>query len=120
MSSARTRRWIRWARAPDGTECADHQARRERPHGVNSGHQPGSSQHFIFYVFYLSRKWPNAASGRTPSQLILAIASMGTERIAPGIPHIQNQKTSEMMTRTGLRVNRLARSIGVTVSPSIK
>jgi predicted PurR-regulated permease PerM len=33
--------------------------------------------------------------------------SMGTERIAPGIPHIQNQKTSEMMTRTGLRVNRL-------------
>src|SRR3984893_10479024 len=52
--------------------------------------------------------------------MILAIASMGTERIAPGIPHIQNQKTSEMTTRTGLRVNRLARSIGVTVSPSIK
>jgi hypothetical protein len=25
-----------------------------------------------------------------------------------------------MMTRTGLRVNRLARSIGVRVSPSIK
>src|SRR5580704_14289536 len=45
--------------------------------------------------------------------MILEIASMGTERIAPGIPHIQNQKTSEMMTRTGLRVNRLARSIGV-------
>src|SRR6202030_2235730 len=41
--------------------------------------------------------------------MILAIASMGTERIAPGIPHIQNQKTSEMTTRTGLRVNRLAR-----------
>ena len=32
----------------------------------------------------------------------------------------RNQKTSEMMTRTGLRVNCLARSIGVTVSPSIK
>jgi hypothetical protein len=45
---------------------------------------------------------------------------MGTARIAPEIPHIQNQKTSEMMTRTGLRVNRLARSIGVTVPPSIK
>src|SRR6185437_8357146 len=52
--------------------------------------------------------------------MILVIASMGTERIAPGIPHIQNQKTSEMMTRTGLRVKRLARSIGVRVSPSIK
>src|SRR6185437_5856523 len=52
--------------------------------------------------------------------MILVIASMGTERIAPGIPHIQNQKTSEMMTRTGLRVKRLARSIGVTVSPSTK
>src|ERR1700737_1236893 len=33
--------------------------------------------------------------------MILEIASMGTERIAPGIPHIQNQKTTEMMTRTG-------------------
>ena len=52
--------------------------------------------------------------------MILVIANMGIERITPGIPHIQNQKTSEMMTRTGLRVNRLARSIGVTVSPSIK
>jgi hypothetical protein len=29
------------------------------------------------------------------------------------IPHIQNQNMSEMTTRTGLRVNRLARSIGV-------
>jgi hypothetical protein len=48
--------------------------------------------------------------------MILAIASMGTERIAPGIPHIQNQKTSEMMTRTGFRVNRLARSIGVNLA----
>jgi hypothetical protein len=52
--------------------------------------------------------------------MILIIANMGIERIAPGTPHIQNQKTSEMITRTGLRVNRLARSIGVTVSPSIK
>ena len=49
--------------------------------------------------------------------MILVVASMGTDRIAPGIPHIQNQKTSEMMTRTGLRVNRLARSIGVKVWP---
>jgi hypothetical protein len=52
--------------------------------------------------------------------MILAIASVGTERIIPGIPHIQNQKTSEMMTRTGLSVTRQARSIGVAVSPSIK
>ncbi len=43
---------------------------------------------------------------------ILVIANMGIERIAPGIPHIQSQKTSEMMTRTGLRVNRLARPCG--------
>jgi hypothetical protein len=71
-------------------------------------------------VLHPSRKWPNAANGRTRSQMILVTASIGTERIAPGMPHIQNQKTSEMMTRTGLRVNRLARSIGVTVSPSIK
>ena len=50
-----------------------------------------------------------AKRSQRPSQMILVIASMGIERIAPGIP----QKTSEMMTRTGLRVNRLAR-----VSPS--
>jgi hypothetical protein len=36
--------------------------------------------------------------------MILAIASMGTKRMAPGIPHIQNQQTSDKMTRTGLRV----------------
>jgi len=30
--------------------------------------------------------------------MILVIANMGIERIAPGIPHIQNQKASEMMT----------------------
>jgi hypothetical protein len=52
--------------------------------------------------------------------MILVIANMGIERIPPGMPHIQNQKTSEMTIRTGLRVNRLARSIGVKVSPSIK
>jgi hypothetical protein len=28
--------------------------------------------------------------------VILATASIGIERIAPGMPHIQNQKTSEM------------------------
>jgi len=67
-----------------------------------------------------SRKCPNAASGRIRSQMILVIASIGTERIAPGAPHIQNQKTSEMMTRTGLSMNRLARSIGVINWPSIR
>jgi hypothetical protein len=34
--------------------------------------------------------------------MILVIASMGTERIAPGIPHIQNQKTSEMTDEDGI------------------
>ena len=43
-------------------------------------------------------------------QMILVIADIGIERIAPGIPHIQNQKTSEMMTRTGFRMNRLVQS----------
>jgi len=52
--------------------------------------------------------------------MILVTASIGTERIAPGTPHNQNQNTSEIMTRIGLSVNRLASSIGVTVSPSIK
>jgi len=37
--------------------------------------------------FHPARKWPIAASGRIRSQTILAIASIGTERIAPGIPH---------------------------------
>jgi hypothetical protein len=35
-------------------------------------------------------------------QMILVIASMGTERITPGIPRIHNQKTSEMMTSYGI------------------
>jgi hypothetical protein len=54
-----------------------------------------------------------------PSHTIFAMASIGTESIAPGTPHIQNQNMSEMITRTGFNVNRLARSIGVTVSPSM-
>jgi hypothetical protein len=78
------------------------------------------SRQFLEVAIQPSRKWPNAASGRTRSHTILVIASMGTDRIAPEIPHIQNQKTSERTTRTGFRVNRLARSIGVTVSPSTK
>ena len=53
------------------------------------------------------------------SQTILVVARIGAERIAPGTPHSQNQNTNEKTTRTGLSVNRLARSIGVTVSPSI-
>ena len=63
--------------------------------------------------------WPRAASGRMRSQMILVVARIGAERIAPGTPHSQNQNTKEKTTRTGLRVNRLARSIGVAVSPSI-
>ena len=60
---------------------------------------------------------PGTMSDLNPKcAVILVIANIGIERISPGIPHIQNQKTSEMMTRTGLRVNRLARSIGVKVS----
>ena len=41
--------------------------------------------------------------------MILVIANKGVEKIMPGTPHIKNQKTSEMITRTGLRVSRLAR-----------
>jgi hypothetical protein len=41
------------------------------------------------------------------------VRSIETELNLIAMPHIQNQKTSEMITRTGLRVNRLARSIGV-------
>src|SRR5579864_6590443 len=66
-----------------------------------------------------ARIWPRAASGRTRSHTILVVARIGAERIAPGTPHSQNQNTKEKITRTGLSVNRLARSIGVTVSPSI-
>ena len=47
--------------------------------------------------------------------MILVIANIGIERIMPGTPHIQNQNTSEMMTRTELSVNRLAKSIGVSL-----
>ena len=68
---------------------------------------------------YPSRKWPNAASLRR-SHMILVIANMGIERMTPGIPHIQNQKASEMITKTGFKVKRLASIIGVALSPSIK
>src|SRR4029079_18423375 len=61
-----------------------------------------------------SRKCPNAARGRTRSHTILVTASIGTDRIAPGAPHIQNQNTRDTITKTGLRVKRLARSMGVT------
>jgi len=47
--------------------------------------------------------------------MILVIASIGVERIAPGTPHIQYQKTSERMTSTGLIVKPRASSIGVVV-----
>jgi Transposase DDE domain len=46
------------------------------------------------------------------------MASIGTARIAPGKPHIQNQNTSVKMIRTGFNVKRRATSIGVSVSPS--
>ena len=45
---------------------------------------------------------------------------MGTDNIAPGTPHIQNQKTRDTITKTGLSVKRLASSIGVIVSPSLR
>ena len=50
--------------------------------------------------------------------MILTVASMGTARSAPAMPHIQYQKKSETMTSTGLRMNRRASSRGVTTSPS--
>jgi len=39
---------------------------------------------------------------------------------APGTPHIQYQKISAMMTRSGLSVKRRANSMGVMVSPSAR
>jgi hypothetical protein len=54
------------------------------------------------------------------SQMILVIASIGVERIAPGTPHIQYQNTRDRTTSTGLIVKRRASSIGVTVSPSTR
>src|ERR1700728_4567900 len=47
-----------------------------------------------------SKRWPNAVNGRTRSQMIFVIASIGTDNIAPGTPHIQNQKTRDTITRT--------------------
>ena len=64
----------------------------------------------------------NMAESRKGTNAIthdLGCGQNGAERIAPGTPHSQNQNTKEKTTRTGLSVNCLARSIGVTVSPSI-
>ena len=52
--------------------------------------------------------------------MILVIANIGTASIAPNTPHVQYQKMSAKMTNTGLSVNRLASSIGVNVSPSMR
>lgn len=43
---------------------------------------------------------------------------MGAARMAPGVPHIQNQKINDRTTRTGFKVKRRAKSIGVGVSSS--
>jgi hypothetical protein len=64
-----------------------------------------------------SRKCPRAFSGRNLSQMIFRIASNGTAKIAPGTPHIQNQNTSDKMTRTGFSVKRRASNMGVAASP---
>jgi hypothetical protein len=69
--------------------------------------------HTVGLNSYPSRKWPNADSIWILSQIIFVIASIGTARIAPGTPHIQYQKMSAMMTRTGFRVKRRANSMGV-------
>ena len=66
-----------------------------------------------------SSKCPIARSGRRSSQMILVIASSGTARIAPVMPHIQYQKINARITATGLMVNRRASSIGVAISPSM-
>src|SRR5476651_116045 len=89
-----------------------HLTPRRFPGSAVKGKSPARGR--AFFVDSSLKKVPKC-SQRT--KMILPIASMGTARIAPEIPHIQNQKTSAIMTRTGLRVNRLATSIGVTVSP---
>src|SRR4051794_21844718 len=65
-----------------------------------------------------SMKCPKVVRDWMRSQTILVIASIGVARIAPGAPHIQYQNTSEMMTSTGLIVNRRARRNGGMGSPS--
>jgi hypothetical protein len=39
--------------------------------------------------------------------MILRIASNGTAKIAPGTPHIQNQNTSDKMTRIGFTLKEV-------------
>ena len=53
------------------------------------------------YRYSPSRKCLKAFSGRNLSQMILRIASSGTARIAPNMPPIQNQNTSDRMINTG-------------------
>jgi hypothetical protein len=45
--------------------------------------------------------------------MIFRIANMGTAKIAPGTPHIQNQNTSDRMINTGFSVKRRASNMGV-------
>jgi hypothetical protein len=64
------------------------------------------------------RMWPAGRKGSTRSQTILATARNGTASRAPGTPQSIYQKNNEIITNTGFKVNRLAKIIGVIVSPS--
>jgi hypothetical protein len=46
------------------------------------------------------------------------MASIGTGKIAPGTPHIQNQNTRAKMMSAGFSVKRLTSSVGVG-TPSV-
>ena len=71
-------------------------------------------------VYSPSRKCPRAFSGRNLSEMIFRMASIGTAKIAPSTPHIQNQNTSDRMINTGFSVKRRASYMGVSVSPSTR
>src|SRR4029450_2495414 len=72
------------------------------------------------YRYSPSRKCPKALSARNLSEMIFRIASIGTAKIAPSMPHIQNQNTSDRMINTGFSVKRRASSMGVSDSPSMR
>ena len=61
---------------------------------------------------------PTDAIGSMWSQKILNVATIGTAKIIPEIPHIQPQKASATRITTGFKVSDLPRTKGVMKFPS--
>src|SRR5215467_11051848 len=96
-----------------------HHSLEGREHGRTIPCVDAAGSAFTEYRDYPPRRWPKVRKGRSRSDMILMIASMGTAKIAPGTPHIQYQKIKDRITATGFIVNRFASSSGVMISPSI-